>query len=77
MNGEMTPKVTTVKYLAEFFNVNPIWLMGYDVPMKNEIQSDNSNAFPIPDTPIEVQIYNPKNISIEIIGKVISYLGDV
>ena len=56
MNGEMAPKVTTVKYLAEFFNVNPVWLMGYDVPMKNEIQSDNSNAFPIPDTPIKIPV---------------------
>lgn len=32
MNAEMAPKISTVKYAAEFFNVNPLWLMGYDVP---------------------------------------------
>lgn len=34
MNGEMSPKITTIKYLAEYFNVNEVWLMGYDVPME-------------------------------------------
>lgn len=42
MNGQMAPKVTTVKYLAEFFNVNPVWLMGYDVPMKKQPKIDNN-----------------------------------
>lgn len=45
MNGEMSPKITTIKYLAEYFNVNELWLMGYDVPM----QKENSNAFPVAD----------------------------
>ena len=31
MNAEMAPKLTTVKYASEIFNVNPLWLMGYDV----------------------------------------------
>lgn len=31
MNAEMAPKITTVKYASEIFNVNPVWLMGYDV----------------------------------------------
>lgn len=42
MNGQMAPKVTTVKYLAEFFNVNPVWLMGYDVPMKKQPKIDSN-----------------------------------
>ncbi len=37
MNGEMSPKLTTIKCLADFYNVNPEWLMGYDVPMEKEI----------------------------------------
>ena len=41
MNGEMAPKITTVKYLAEIFNVNPVWLMGYDVPMRLSNSLDN------------------------------------
>ena len=42
MNGHMAPKVTTVKYLAEFFNVNPVWLMGYDVPMQKQTRINNN-----------------------------------
>lgn len=44
MNGEMSPKVTTVKILANIFNVNPTWLMGYDVPKKELSQENNSNS---------------------------------
>ena len=35
MNAEMAPKLTTIKYLAEIYDVNPVWLMGYDVPKKS------------------------------------------
>ena len=42
--------------LAESLDVNEIWLMGYDVPMENEIKTDNSNVFPIPDTPVKVPV---------------------
>lgn len=34
MNAQMAPKITTLKYLAEIYHVNPVWLMGYDVPME-------------------------------------------
>ena len=54
MNGEMSPKITTIKYLAEYFNVNEIWLMGYDVPM--ERQKVESNVFPTTDIPKKVPI---------------------
>ncbi len=40
MNGEMSPKVTTVKILADIFNVNQNWLMGYDVPKENKLKSN-------------------------------------
>lgn len=30
-NGKMAPKVPTVYSIADIFNVNPLWLMGYDV----------------------------------------------
>lgn len=29
--GDMAPKITTIEILAKYFNVNPAWLMGYDV----------------------------------------------
>ncbi len=37
MNAEMSPKITTVKYIAELFNVNPLWLMGQDAPMEKDL----------------------------------------
>lgn len=41
MNAEMAPKVPTVKYASEIFNVNPLWLMGYDVPKyNNQLRTD-------------------------------------
>lgn len=56
MNGEMAPKITTVKILADIFNVNPIWLMGYDVPEKNPVLKPDNNVFPMQDIPIKVPI---------------------
>lgn len=56
MNGQMTPKITTIKYLAEIFNVNPVWLMGHDVPMKKNVSKENSNVIPIPDTPMSIPV---------------------
>lgn len=44
MNGEMSPKITTIKYLAEYFNVNEIWLMGYDVPMESTLNKNRNKA---------------------------------
>ena len=44
MNGEMSPKITTIKYLAEYFNVNEIWLMGYDVPMESTLNKNRNRA---------------------------------
>lgn len=35
-NAIMKPKVPTVISMAQIFDVNEAWLMGYDVPMKNE-----------------------------------------
>lgn len=35
-NGLMKPKVPTIKSIAQIFNVDDAWLMGYDVPMKKD-----------------------------------------
>ena len=55
MNAEMSPKITTVKYLAEYYNVDPVWLMGYDVPMKRTLKNE-SNVFPVADVPKKVPV---------------------
>ena len=31
LNKKMTPKITTVKILAQHYDINPTWLMGYSV----------------------------------------------
>lgn len=40
-NGIMLPKLTTVYYLADIFYVNPVWLMGYDVPQNGIATADS------------------------------------
>lgn len=45
MNAEMTPKIPMIKYASEIFNVNPLWLMGLDVPKYNSSNNFNSNYF--------------------------------
>lgn len=54
-NGETEKiKLPVIQILAKYYNVNPVWLMGYDVPMKeNTIES---NVFPISDTPKKIPI---------------------
>lgn len=35
-NNKMSPKTPTVRVIAEYFGVNPVWLMGFDVPKYQE-----------------------------------------
>lgn len=46
LKGEMCPKITTVKIISQMFNINPAWLMGYDVP-KNLIYAKKSIRIPV------------------------------
>jgi len=57
-NAKMTPKVPTVISMAQIFNVNYAWLMGYDVP--KEIKNNNfeiSNIDTISDRLYNIPIY--------------------
>lgn len=40
--GEMAPKITTIEILSLKYNINPAWLMGYDVP--KHIKTDKPNT---------------------------------
>lgn len=31
INSKINPKITTIKILSQKYNINPVWLMGYDV----------------------------------------------
>jgi len=35
--GDISPKITTIQVIANYFKINPAWLMGYDVD-KNAYQ---------------------------------------
>ncbi len=45
VNGNREPRQDQISMLADPYNINPAWLMGYDVPMFN----DNKPAAPTPD----------------------------
>lgn len=46
MSGQMAAKVTTIQLMASYFQVNPIWLMGFDVPKQEKVSITST---PIPD----------------------------
>lgn len=39
-DGKMSPKITTIYSIANHFNVNPVWLMGYDVEKNLNLTDD-------------------------------------
>lgn len=55
MSGKYEAKQDGVKLLADALNVNPVWLMGYDVPMERNIKIE-SNVFPTADIPKKVPV---------------------
>lgn len=43
-NGETEKiKIPIIETLAIFYNVNPTWLMGYDVPMENKKENNEDD----------------------------------
>lgn len=59
MTGQMAAKVTTIQLMADYFQVNPIWLMGFDVPKYEKIPSA-SGQINQPE-PIIMSYYNQLN----------------
>lgn len=41
-DGKMSPKITTIYSMANYFKVNPVWLMGYNVSKKLEVKQEPS-----------------------------------
>jgi|SRR6056297_2180562 len=39
--GETAPKTPTVESIARYFDINPAWLLGYDVKKKNDNNNKN------------------------------------
>ena len=47
INGKSVPTVSQVSILVKPFDVNPVWLMGYDIPMKNVNKQNNDKLINI------------------------------
>lgn len=41
-DAKMSPKITTIQAMAKYFNVNPAWLMGYDVERSLNIEKEKT-----------------------------------
>lgn len=65
LKGEMCPKITTVKIISQMFNINPAWLMGYDVP-KTLTYAKKSIRIPVLGS-------IPAGIPIELIQDILDY----
>lgn len=50
-NGQFEPKQDKLDLIAMALNVNPVWLMGHDIPMNAPLAS-GADIFPIPKTKI-------------------------
>ena len=48
-NGLMTPKLITLYAAADIFGVDPLWLMGFDVPREKHPKDDYYKNFPAPE----------------------------
>ena len=44
ISGNSNASQKKISLLANFFNVNPLWLIGYDVPMKKSVPKNNISA---------------------------------
>ena len=49
INGKYEAKQNRVRTFAEALNVNPAWLMGYDVPMDNDAPTIPAGFEPLPE----------------------------
>lgn len=67
MSGRYKPKQDGVYKIAEILNVNPAWLIGYDVPMLN-LNIEKSNSLRIP-----VLGSIPAGIPLELVEDILDY----
>lgn len=56
LSGRRTPRQDKISQICEPFNINPAWLMGYDVPMYNSAILNDIN------TDYIVDCFNDKNL---------------
>ena len=66
INGRYEAKQNRVQVFAEALDVNPAWLMGYDVPMEAERSQPTPAPRPIPPGFVEM----PEMVNLPVVGKI-------
>lgn len=57
LSGKFEPRQDGIYALSKALKVNEAWLMGFDVPMNDELKKEVvSNIMPIPDKPISIPV---------------------
>ena len=44
LKGDREPRQNQISLISDPFNINPAWLMGYDVPMFNQVPEDTDRG---------------------------------
>lgn len=58
LSGKRSPKIQTVAFIADKYHVDPVWLMGYDVPKYKEEAPDVSVEGMSEDRAYLIQVIN-------------------
>jgi len=59
LNGDREPRQKQISLIADPFNINPAWLMGYDVPMSiNSVTNEENKPFTDEQIAKAIQLYN-------------------
>ena len=65
ISGAFEPKQDRVFLIAQALNVDPVWLMGYDVPMEAKTESIKKN-----DSPVEVRLTEGEAMMLELFRRI-------
>lgn len=65
LHAEMAPKVSTVKILADIYNVDPVWLMGYDVPKYQNSANGSSQL----DSSLKIPLIKKLSVGLPILAQ--------
>lgn len=65
ISGAFLPKQDRTFLIAEALNVDPVWLMGYDVPMEKKEETEQKNI-----SPTEPQLSEGEKLMLELFRRI-------
>ena len=65
VSGAFEPKQDRVFLISQALNVDPVWLMGYDVPMERKEKLDTKK-----DSPTELQLSEGEKLMLELFRRI-------